>query len=374
MDYECLMKPALKEMPLFRGAMNTRDVMARYGLESVTRMAANENQFGPSPMAMEAMRAAVASSFQYPDRQAELTQAIAAKYCVTEGSIVLSAGATGVLNLLGDVFLGPGDEAVMSSIPYMQYPILVRRNGATPVQVPVLDDLSQDLDGMCAAVTGKTKLIMVCNPGNPTSIAEDSDRLEAFIRRVPESVLVMIDEAYLDFVDDPQKSRSMLGLVAEIPNLVVVRTFSKLYGMAGMRVGFMVASPSVVQCVTRGGTVGNVNQLGLAAATAALSDLAHEKLVRDGVLEGRRYLTGVLESCGFRVYPSGTNFLYFDTGLDVEGMLTELLKRGIIIRNFAYNRVSIGTREQNERFAQAILEIMESGVLAPRAEMAVANA
>ncbi len=374
MDYECLMKPALREMPLFRPMTNPRDVTARYGIDSVVRMGANENPFGPSPKAMEAMRSAMASAFQYPDRQAELTQAIAARYGVAPESVVLSGGATGVINLLGDVFIGPCDEVVMSSVPYQQYPMLVKRNGATPVQVPVFDDLSQNLEGMLAAVTNRTKLLMVCNPGNPTSIAENSDRLEAFIRRVPEHVLVMIDEAYLDFVDDPEKSRSMMGLVAEIPNLVVVRTFSKLYAMAGMRVGFMVASPSVVTCVSRGGTVGNVNQLGLAAATAALSDLEHERFVLEGIRAGKRYLTSVLEGCGFKVYPSGTNFLYFDTGLDVDGMLTELLKRGIIIRNFAFNRVSIGTPAQNERFAHAILEIAKSGALAPRAEMAVARA
>lgn len=373
MDYEFLMKPALKEMPAYRGFLSIKDVMEKYNLDSVIRMAANENQFGPSPKAMEAAREAMPSVYLYPDRGPILVEAICKKYGTKPENVVLSGGATGVINLLGDVFVDSGDEIVMSSIPYHQYPLMAKRLGAKAVSVPVKEDLSQDLEGMLSAITEKTKLVMVCNPGNPTSIAEDSAALESFIRRVPERVLVMIDEAYLDFVDDPAKNKSMIPLVPEVPNLAVVRTFSKLYGMAGMRVGFLVANPSVVACINRGATVGNVSQLSLVAAAAALSDAEHEKLVFEGVCAGRKYLTGVLEGCGFKVYPSGTNFLYFDTGLDVDGMMTELLKRGIIIRNFAYNRVSIGTHEQNERFARAIVEIVESGVLAPRGE-AVVNA
>ncbi len=374
MDYAFLMKPALREMPAYRGFLSVKDVMEKFSLDSVIRMAANENQFGPSPVAMEAAREAMPSVYLYPDRAPALVEAICEKYGPKPENVVLSGGATGVINLIGDVFVDSGEEIVMSSIPYHQYPLMAKRLGATAVAVPVKTDLSQDLEGMLGAITEKTKLIMICNPGNPTSIAENSEALEAFIRRVPERVLVMIDEAYLDFVDDPLKSRSMIPLVQEIPNLIVVRTFSKLYGMAGMRVGFMVANPDIVSCINRGATVGNVSQLSLVAATAALRDSAHEKLVFEGVREGRKYLTDVLESCGFHVFPSGTNFLYFDTGLDVDGMMTELLKRGIIIRNFAYNRVSIGTPEQNERFARAITEIVHSGVLTPRAEMAVANA
>ncbi len=366
MNYECLMRASLSDTPVFKSAFSTKDVQQKYGLKSIVRMAANENQFGPSPKAIQAIKNEAENAFLYPDKQQELTLALAQKYGVRPENILISNGATGVINSITETFIAPGDDVIMSSVPYHQYPIATKRNQGNIVSVPVHADLSQDLDGMLAAIGPKTKLIMVCNPGNPTSIAEKSETLKAFLRKVPENVLVMVDEAYLDFAPDAACKESMLTLLSSVSNLMVVRTFSKIYGLAGMRVGFCITNPGIIACMNKGSTVGSVNRLGLVAALAALGDPAHAKMVYEKNEEGRDYLTKALEGYGWKVYPSSTNFIYFDSGLDVEGLFQELLKKGIIIRNFALNRVSIGTMAQNENFVKALDEVLSENLVSVR--------
>jgi histidinol-phosphate aminotransferase len=302
-------------------------------------------------------------AFQYPDRQGDLLRAIAKKYGVTPQNLGVAAGASGILNAIGDTFILPGDEVILSSMPYQQYPMIVARNEGKLVTIPVREDLRQDLDATLAAITDKTKLIMVCNPGNPSSVAEKTAELEAFIEKVPDHIILMVDEAYLDFATDPERKKSMISNVEKHPNLVVVRTFSKLYGLAGMRIGFCVSSPEVITCLSRGGALSSINRLAMVAAIAALEDEEYQRFIYDSITGDREMLTRKFESYGWEVYPSSTNFLYLKTGLDVAGLSEELQKYGIIIRNFDLNRISVGTKEQNLALLQALDEILLSGAL-----------
>ena len=362
MNYENLVKPSLLEMPTFRRAFNMKEIMEKYGLTSVIKMAANENQVGPSKKAVLAMKQEAERAYLYPDKQADLVEAIASKYGVKPENVMLNNGATGVINSIGETFIMPGDEVIMSSIPYQQYPIMVRRNEGVTILVPVKEDLSHDLEAMLAAITDKTKLIMICNPGNPTSVAENPSVLESFLTRVPKNVLVMIDEAYLDFATTPGYKKSQITNITKIPNLMIVRTFSKLYALAGLRVGFVISSADVISCLTRGGTVINVNRIGMAAAIASLEDTEYEIKSYEANKEGKEYLTKKLLSYGWYVYPSDTNFLYFDTDGYNDSLMEELLKRGIIIRKFTLNRISIGSKRQNEALAAMLDEIVTNGV------------
>ncbi|MDR2514591.1 MAG: aminotransferase class I/II-fold pyridoxal phosphate-dependent enzyme [Christensenellaceae bacterium] len=363
-DFESLIKPALLAMPLFRPSAAAADVMKKYNLSSVTKLSMNENQYGPSPRAIEAMIGEAKShAFQYPDRQGELLRAIAQKHGVTPQGLAISAGASGILNAIGDTFILPGDEVILSSMPYQQYPMVVARNDGKIVTIPVREDLRQDLDATLAAIGGKTKLIMLCNPGNPSSVAENTAELEAFIQKVPERVILMVDEAYLDFATDPERKKSMIPNIERHPNLIVVRTFSKLYGLAGLRIGYGVSSPELIACLSRGGALSSVNRLAMAAAIAALEDESYQRFIYDSITEDREMLAERFRGYGWAVYPSSTNFLYFKTGLDAGALLEALQARGILIRNFEFNRISVGTREQNRALLGALDEILHSGAL-----------
>ena len=216
MNYEALMKKQLLHMPAYRLPPQISDMMKQYGVDHIEKMAANENVFGVSDHVKEVVAEEMQNICRYPgDRNQELFEQIGKKYGIPSDCVQINVGATGVLNGIADTFLGVGDEIVMSSIPYMQYPMMALRNGAKSVMVPVKEGLHQDLTGMLDAITEKTKIVIVCNPGNPTGVAEKSADMEAFIRKVPENVLVVIDEAYLDFAATPGCTESMMKLIPD---------------------------------------------------------------------------------------------------------------------------------------------------------------
>jgi histidinol-phosphate aminotransferase len=369
MNFETLIKPGLLEMPSFRRALTIREIMDKYGLTKVTRMAMNENMYGPSPKAIEAMKEETVNAYMYPDRQFELLTAIAETCGVTPANVILNGGAGGVLNNIGDTFILPGDEVILSSIPYQQYPMVARRNEGIVVSVPVLPTLKHDFPAMLDALTEKTKMIIVCNPGNPTSVAETTEDLVAFLSKVPENVITVVDEAYLDFAVDEACKQSMIPRVASMPNLIVVKTFSKIYGLAGMRIGFAVSSPEVIACLNKGGAIGSVSRVSTVAAIAALKDTEYKQFIYDEITAGKKLLTEKLTSFGWYVYPSSTNFLYFDTGLDIDALMEELLKRGVIIRPGylwgdrwqTWFRISTGTPAQMQFFIEKTDEVLRLG-------------
>jgi histidinol-phosphate aminotransferase len=345
------------------------ELQRELGLTDIIKLASNENPFGPSPRALEAMRRALEEVWLYPDGSGHvLKQKLAAKLGVDPAQITLGNGSNDVLVLLAEAFLEPGLEAVHSQYAFAVYPIAIQATGATGVVTPATPadsamPLGHDLEAMARAITSRTRLVFIANPNNPTGTWVPAKQLRDFIARMPPHVLVVLDEAYFEYRSDGQGGvldvQDGIAWLAENPNLVVVRTFSKAYGLAGARVGYAVSHPSVADMLNRVRQAFNVSVLGLAGAAAALDDVAHlENAVQVAAVERARIRT-CLERLGTRVLPSAGNFLLLHAGADARGRFDRLLKRGVIVRpvgNYQlpdYLRVTLGTPEQNDRFLQA---------------------
>lgn len=339
------------------------------GVTNIIKLASNENPFGPSPRAIEAMRAAVDDAWLYPDGSGHhLKQKLAAKLGVDASQITLGNGSNDVLVHIADAFLKPGLEAIYSQYAFAVYPIAVQAVGAKGVVTPGLAPdspmpLGHDLKAMRRAITPNTRVVFVANPNNPTGTWVPSARLREFVKSVPAHVIVVLDEAYFEYAGglDIQDGVSWL---ADFPNLVVVRTFSKAWGLAGLRVGYGVSHPSVAAMLNRVRQAFNVSSVALAGAAAALDDEAHvAKAVSIAVAERQR-VAAALQAMGTRTVPTAGNFLLIHAGEGALRRYEALLRAGIIVRpvvNYQlpeYLRVTLGTVEQNDRFLSAWRQLL----------------
>jgi histidinol-phosphate aminotransferase len=345
------------------------ELQRELGLTDIIKLASNENPYGPSPAALEAMRAAVADSWLYPDGSGHvLKAALAGRLGVQPAQITLGNGSNDVLVLLAEAFLEPGLEAIYSQYAFAVYPIAVQATGATAVVTAALPvgspmELGHDLAAMARAVTPATRLIFIANPNNPTGTWVPAAQLEAFIASVPDHALVVLDEAYFEYTVDA--AGASLGLedgitwLGRYPNLVVVRTFSKAYGLAGVRVGYAVSHPTVADMLNRVRQAFNVSVVGLAGAAAALRDMAHVDRAVRVVAAERNRVAARLRELGTPVLPSAGNFLLAKAGTDAPRRFNQLLHAGIIVRPVAnyglpeHLRVTLGTPDQNDRFLRA---------------------
>jgi len=337
----------------------------RFGRD-IAELGSNENPLGPSPRAIEAMRDALAETFRYPDpRGLALKAALGAHHRVGVDRIALGNGSHELLILLAQCFADPAHSIVYSQFGFAVFPIATAVTRAIPLRVPALSrndataPFGHDLDAMAAAIRGDTRIVYVANPNNPTGTWFDDAALERFVARVPRDVLLVVDEAYGEYVDAPGLS-SALRLADRHPNLIVTRTFSKAYALAGLRVGYLIAHPSVVAVVERLRESFNVNNVALAAAEAALGDAAHLAKAKAWNTSERTWLAKALESRGYRVLPSQTNFVLVDLGRDAAPFETHLFERGVIVRPMGgYGlgesvRISIGSRAENQRLLDAL--------------------
>jgi histidinol-phosphate aminotransferase len=325
---------------------------------NIIKLASNENPLGVSPLAMQAMQQALADIARYPDGNGfELKHALSRRYAVDASQIVLGNGSNDVLELAARAFLTPGVEAIYSQHAFAVYPLVTQASGATGIEVPARD-FAHDLDAMLQAITLRTRLAFLANPNNPTGTLMRSADLLAFLLAVPPSVIVVLDEAYNEYLPDDLKADS-IGWLTEFPNLIMTRTFSKAYGLAGLRVGYAFAHAGVADLMNRVRQPFNVNSVSLAAATAGLDD---REFVRRGFelnQSGMRRITQGLAQLGLTYIPSFGNFVSFKV-TDAAGVFQRLLKRGVIVRPIAsygmpdYLRVSIGLESENERFLEAL--------------------
>jgi histidinol-phosphate aminotransferase len=330
--------------------------------ESVAKLSFNESPYGPSPKAVAAMQQAACQVHLYHDMEAKgLRQKIADRHGVTLDSVYVGNGGDEAIALLVNAFVSPGDEVVMPWPTFGQYANATTIMDGKPVKVPLCaDTLKADLDAMLAAVTDRTKIIFLCNPNNPTGVPVDGEALRKFLAAVPAHILVGLDEAYVDFVADSSYV-SGLELMAEFPNVVVIRTFSKIYGLAGMRVGYAIAKPEITQLIQRVRPLFNVNTLAQFGAMAALEDSEFVTMAQAKNAEERAWLTEELTALSWRVLPSQTNFIFVDTGRETESLIDAARAAGIIIRGATgwgyptYLRISLGTHEQN----QALVEVLK---------------
>jgi len=333
--------------------------------ESIAKLSFNESPYGPSPKAVEAMREAACRTHLYHDMEAkDLRQSIAERFGLTLDHVYVGNGGDEAIALLVNAFVSPGDEVVMPWPTFGQYGAAATIMDGIPVKVPVRsDDLKADLEAMLAAITSRTKIVFLCNPNNPTGVEVDGEELRSFLTAVPAHVLVGIDEAYAEFVTE-KKFVSGIDLLKDFANIVVVRTFSKIFGLAGMRVGYGIARPEIVEMVQRVRPLFNVNNLAQAGAMAALEDTDFVKAAAENNAAERLFLTEELGNLGWRVVPSQTNFLFADTGKDAAAIADAARAEGIVIRSGGgwgfpgFLRISLGTHEQNE----ALLAVLKKAL------------
>jgi histidinol-phosphate aminotransferase len=340
------------------------ELQRELGLTDVVKLASNENPFGPSPRALAAMQKALNEAWLYPDGSGhELKQKLAAKHRVNVDQITLGNGSNDLLVLLAEAFLKPGLAAVYSQYAFAVYPIAVQATGATSLVVPANPPGSampfgHDLEAMARAITPQTRLVFVANPNNPTGTWVPSAQLKAFIAKVPRHALVALDEAYFDYSGDLDVQNGIEWL-GEFPNLVVFRTFSKAYGLAGVRVGYALSHPGVADMLNRVRQPFNVSVVGLAGASAALDDPDYVAAAVKVAVAERVRVAQRLEALGTTVLPSAGNFLMFHAGPDARARYDRLLRQGVIVRpvgNYQlpeHLRVTLGTVEQNDRFLSA---------------------
>jgi histidinol-phosphate aminotransferase len=366
MDFQRIAREEILDLPVYSPGMGTDEVRRRYGVTEVIKLASNENPLGPSPKAVEALKGALADVSIYPDGACtELRARLSEKLGVPPERFIFGNGTDEVIDFIFFAFFNPGDAAVMGDPTFSSYFLSGMTMGASLRYVP-LHDHSHHVVEMLAAVDGGTKAVFVGTPHNPTGTICDREDLEAMLAGLPEDVLLIWDEAYYEYVDQPGYPES-LDYIMEYPNLVVLRTFSKIYGLAGLRVGYGVAHPQVVDYLERVRPPFNVNSLAQVAACAALDDIEHVKRSREVNAEGKRYLADELGRMGMEPVPTQANFVLFRFEHLTDSLTPKLLARGIIVRDGAslgypgYVRMTIGTPEQNAAAISAIEEILAEG-------------
>ena len=350
------------DLKLYVPGRSIDEVKRQYGIDDVVKLASNENPLGASPKAVQAIIDTAANVNMYPDPiSMRLCEKLAKKLNVEPSQIMVSNGMDNMLLLIAEAFVNEGDEVLTCAPSFDTYRISTVIMGGTFKTVP-LKAHKFDLEALADAITEKTKLIFLCNPNNPTGTIVTKDEVERFMARIPEHVIVMFDEAYYEFVDNPEYAQGM-RYVHENRNVIVGRTFSKLYGLAGTRVGYAIAPHHIMNILKRTLAPFPVNLLGQAAALAALDDTEFVERALRVNREGKQYLLTEFKKLGFDSADANGNFIWTDTHTDGRFLEQELLKRGVIIRagylwGFdTFMRVSIGTMEQCERLISALKEI-----------------
>lgn len=341
---------------------------------AMIKLASNENPFGPSPMALEAIRAAAAEVNLYPDNDAsELRQALAARHQLDEQQIFIADGSLGILDVIARTLLVPGTNCISSERSFISYPIVTRTIGAQFVGVPMRND-AYDLDGIASAINEQTRAVILANPNNPTGTMFDADATEAFLQRVPESVLVVLDEAYSDFAEYFARqrgitySRSFDYVRAGRQNVLVLRTFSKANGLAGIRLGYACGNPELLRYFARVRNSFSVSVVAEAAGLAAIRDVDHIRKTVENNAVGAAWLMERFRELGIRAVPTSANFIYFTIDEDANTFTKRMQAEGVIVRSLvpwgAPNaiRVSIGTPEQNGTFFRALKKLVRQTV------------
>lgn len=351
-DYILSIQPYVPGKPL-------ETIEREYGIVDSIKLASNENPLGPSPMAVQAIKNTIDKLNRYPDGSGHvLIQKISEHFGLLPQSIVLGNGSDEIINMLALAFIRPGDEVILPRPSFLMYEIAVRSSNATPVFVP-LTSLSIDLEGMKKRITDRTRMIFLCNPNNPTGTIISKNKFEDFLKSIPFDIIVVIDEAYIEFVRDQDCADSLEYFNNSRP-LVILRTFSKAYGLAGLRIGYGLMPEEIAGVLNRIRMPFNANLLAQTGAAAALDDKDFLKTVITLVHEGLDFLHDALDRLGVQYYPTQANFFLIDVGTDADEVFERMLREGVIVRSMksygypSYIRINVGLHEENVRFIKAL--------------------
>lgn len=357
-------KQQIMNLPVYQPGKPIDEVKRELGLTEVIKLASNENPFGCSPKAKEAIVSMVDQVSLYPDGGAvELTEAVANYFSVNNDQVIFGAGSDEIILMIARAFLVPGDETIMATHTFPQYKHNCQIEGAVSIEVPLKDGY-QDLDGMAAKITDKTKVLWICNPNNPTGTMHTHDEIKQLLAKVPSHVLVVLDEAYAEY-NTSGAYPDGFALLKEHKNVILLRTFSKIYGLASLRIGYGIGHPEVIRSINQVREPFNTTSFAQKAAIASLQDEQFLNYCRDVNSTGIRYLTGEFNRLGLPYYEAHGNFIMVDVKRPAADVFNGLLRRGFIIRGghqlgFPTKiRVTVGSQEQNEKFIAALESVLQ---------------
>ncbi|MGA9780242.1 MAG: histidinol-phosphate transaminase [Limisphaerales bacterium] len=359
------LNPSLKNLPVYQPGRPIEEVARELGLpaENIIKVASNENPFGPSPLAVAAMKKALAGVNLYPDGNAfYLKQKLAAKLGVEPANLIFGNGSNEIIEFAGHALLAPGADVVVSQYCFAVYPIVTALFGANLITVPA-KNYGHDMSAMLRAITPRTRIVFVANPNNPTGTLAPREEVIKFVNDVPDDVLLVMDEAYLDFLDDPLDLVSLVRLGAR-PNLILMRTFSKIYGLAGLRIGYGIGNSEFVAALEKIRQPFNINLLAQVAALAALDDVEHVRKTRANNFAGLDFFKRAFRDLKLECIPSFANFILVRVG-DGQRVFEAMQKQGVIVRPMGgyqlpeWIRISIGTPQENERCLVALKKALK---------------
>jgi len=361
-----LIRPEITSLHPYSPGKPIEEVEREYGLTDIIKLASNENPLGPSPLALEAMKKAIEQTRLYPDNDwYHLRRDLSQHLGLTPDQIVIGRGSDEVILWIGLAFIGPGDRALMPQGPFSQYEFTTRLMGGECVMVP-MRDYRYDLKEMGRRLDQRAKIVWIGNPCNPTGTIVTIDEVVEFMERVPENCIVVFDQAYFEYVEDPHYPDTLTMLEEGADNIIILRTFSKIYSLAGLRIGYGFGPPRLIENLLRVRAPFNVSNVAMEAARASLRD--HNQVERSVQVnrEGKEYLYGELSRLGLSYAPTQANFILVDVGMDCRAVFEGLLRQGVIVRTgdifglLTHIRVTIGLPEQNRRFVAALENVLAS--------------
>ncbi|MFW6266983.1 MAG: histidinol-phosphate transaminase [Halanaerobium sp.] len=354
----------IKEMSRYQAGKSIEEVKEEYGLEKIVKLASNENPLGPAIQVIDTIQSEAKNVYLYPDSESRgLKTALAEKYELEQDKIFLGNGSDEILDLLMTLILKSGDEVIQADPAFIKYELAVKSRGGSSVKVPLDQNHRHDLEAMEAEITDRTKAVMICNPNNPTGTMLSREEIEKFLERLSDEILVVVDQAYQEYItaEDPFDGVELLD---NYPNLMLMRTFSKAYGLAGMRIGYALADAELVDYLNRIRGPFNVNRLAQKAAVTALESESHLEICQNLNQKEKNFLYQQFEKLGLDYIATEANFMMVDTGMPAAEVFKDLQQLGVIIRpghQFgmeSWIRVTVGNRADNEYFIRNLKKLL----------------
>lgn len=357
-------KSNIVHLPVYQPGKPVSEVKREFGLDEVIKLASNENPFGASPLVKDAILSELQNTYIYPDgASTEVTEALSKYLKVERNQLIFGAGSDEVVQMLARAFLVKGDETIMASHTFPLYKHNAEIEGAVVIEVP-LKDGTHDLNAMLNKVTDKTKIVWICNPNNPTSTMVSHQEVKSFMEQVPDQVLVVLDEAYYEYIVSDEYPDS-LSLLKEYKNIVILRTFSKIYGLAALRIGYGIGHADIIHYINQVRGPFNTSTIAQKAAIVALQDEQFIQQCREKNQQGIQYLTSEFTRMELEYFPAHGNFIMVDVKKPAKEVFESLMRKGIIVRGGhslgfpTAIRVTVGSQEQNEKFIQALELVLE---------------